>query len=178
MAKLENNSLRYGMNTQNNVSSIANNAYQQEMENQRNMQNQTTVRQKTLLEALDKAATEKAMIRDRIFVVDPKTGAGAYNPKDPNDIKRLDDEIARASRDAAYPYLYQEKMIRESIPTRQTVDIDGSLVTTMSDQGYSYMDALAARHPDIFSNAKSNGLNVGDYLQGSRPFTSLPIGGR
>ena len=50
--KLENNSLKHGINAYNGVQGAYNNAYQQEMENQRNMQTQITQRQKTLLEGM------------------------------------------------------------------------------------------------------------------------------
>ena len=175
MAKLENNSLKYGMNTQNNVSSIANNAYQQEMENQRNMQNQVTVRQKTLLDAITRASDEKERIRDKVFGV--KDGVSLFNPKDAAHVKQLDDEIARAGRDAAYPYLRTEMNIRNSMPTKQFLDEKGELVTTTSDQGYSYITAPAAQHPQIIANAKRSGLNLPNYLQQSMPYGSLPLWG-
>ena len=176
MAKLENNSLRYGMNTQNNVSSIANNAYQQEMANQRDMQNQITHRQDTLLKALSLASAEKTAIRDKLFGVDEK-GISRFNPKDAAQVQQLDDEVARSSRDAAYPYLRTEQAIRDSMPTKQFLNEKGELISTTSDRGHSYITAPAAQHPQIIANAKRSGLNLPDYLQQSMPYGSLPLWG-
>ena len=172
--KLENNSLKYGINSANNANSAFSNAYNQEMENQRNVQTQTTQRQKTLLDALDRASNEKAMIRDRLFGVDPKTGLSNFNPKDATQVQQLDDEIARSSRDAAYPYLRSEAMFRDSIPRKQVLDINGNLVETMSDQGFSYITAPAAKHPDVVGDANRSGLSLDNYLKQTLPYGSLP----
>ena len=172
--KLENNSLKYGMDSAKNANSAFSNAYNQEMESQRNMQTQTTQRQKTLLDALDRASNEKAMIRDRLFGVDPKTGVSLFNPKDVTQIQQLDDEIARSSRDSAYPYLRTEAMVRDSMPRKQVLDINGNIVDTISDQGFSYITAPAAKHPDVIGDANKSGLSLDNYLKQTLPYGSLP----
>lgn len=172
--KLENNSLKYGITSANNANSAFSNAYNQEMANQREMMIQTTQRQKTLLDALDRASNEKTAIRDSLFAVDPKTGLSSFNPKNPAHVQQLDDEIARSGRDAAFPFLYSEKMIRESIPNMRFVDEQGNLVTTMSNRGVSFITPQAAKHPDIIANANRSGLGLDDYLGQSEPHTVLP----
>ena len=84
--KLENNSLKYGMNSANNANNAFSNAYNQEMANQRDMQGQVTQRQKTLLEAATQEANDKQQERDRIYGYNPQKGTftKVYDPANPN----------------------------------------------------------------------------------------------
>ena len=176
--KLENNSLKYGMNVDNNVTSTYNNAYQNEMANQRDMQSQITQRQKTLLEAINNENTTKLQMQDRLFGYNPNTGTYAVNPagmtKD-EAIANLGEYTKAVNENIkghVQPYGDVKSELRDTIPATTIVDPNGDIQTIRGRYPYPVMTGEAVTHPDYKQRASLLGWgdNTSGYLRMVAPW--------
>ena len=142
--KLENNSLKYGMNAYNGVQGAYNNAYQQEMENQRNMQTQVTERQKTLLSLLNSEHGVGTDIRGggQTGGIRGAGGSGGNIQATPSTVASMNTNVFNAKD----PYERLEVQINQSMPKRMYIDEAGDWRDKYSDRGFSYVA------PNIYSD--------------------------
>ena len=150
--KLENNSLKYGMNSANNANSAFNNAYNQEMANQRDMQQQVTERQKTLLGALN---SELAVGNEAVGGTGMSKGTGTYGgygniPWTPQTVAGVNTNVL--DNKARYDKLYRE--VQETMPRKGYLKDDGTLGFMQSDRGFSYADINTYGDPKVLAYAQ------------------------
>ena len=139
--KLENNSLRYGTSVHNNATSAYNSAYQQEMENQRNMQSQVTQRQRTLLDAINSENAYKQAERDRAFGYGSQTGYGGRPAPTEEELQTYTDNFNKLQSKNTANYANLSNRLANSMPNRIVINpIDGTPMSLPSDQGYSYVN--------------------------------------
>ena len=153
--KLENNSLKYGINAYNGVQGAYNNAYQQEMENQRNMQTQITQRQKTLLEGMIAENNYKQAERNMYYGFDSKTGKGHIMGADPNYDKGINDILETNT----VPLRQFDRLVKETVPYTYGLNEDGSIAKPMmSAIPFSNVSAGVVYHPDNVAKAQAEGI--------------------
>ena len=161
--KLENNSLKYGMNSANNANNAFSNAYNQEMANQRDMQGQVTQRQKTLLEAAVQEANYKQQERDRVYGYNPqtKTFAKVYDPSNPN---AYDIAINKTIENNTQPFRTIVDNTVGTLPTWTETDENGNILPSrQSVLPFSGVSQGVMYHPDELARAKALGLSPEDY---------------
>ena len=172
--KLENNSLKYGINAYNGVQGAYNNAYQQEMENQRNMQTQVTQRQRTLLDSLN---SEFAVGTNAQGGGSGHTrGGGTYGGGSniPYTAATLDAMEQNVLDDKArYDKFYRET--QESMPTRGYLKPDGTLGFAQSDRGFSYTTANTYGDPKVLAFAKQYNISPRQAFMQLHPNHSAPL---
>ena len=150
--KLENNSLKYGMNSANNANSAFNNAYNQEMANQRDMQQQVTERQKTLLGSLN---SELAVGNEAVAGTGMSKGTGTYGgysntPWTPQTVAGVNTNVL--GNKARYDKFYDE--VQQTMPRRAMLGEDGKITYRESDRGFSYANPNVYGDPDVLAYAK------------------------
>ena len=172
--KLENNSLKYGMNSANNANNAFNNAYNQEMANQRDMQQQVTERQKTLLGALN---SELAVGNEAVGGAGMSKGTGTYGgygniPWTPQTVAEVNSNVL--ANKARYDKLYDE--VQQTMPTRLSLNPDGTISQAFSDKGFSYAAPNMYGDPDVISFANKYNITPQQAFQQLHPkyATSLP----
>ena len=163
--KLENNSLKYGINAYNGVQGAYNNAYQQEMENQRNMQNQITNRQRTLLDAATQEATYKQQERDRIYGYNPqtKTFAKIYDPSNPN---AYDLAVNTTLENSTQPFRTIRDSTEQSLPVWRDIDINGNIEDArQSTLPFNAVSRGVIYHPTNVAAAKALNISPEEYAK-------------
>ena len=163
--KLENNSLKYGMNSANNANSAFNNAYNQEMANQRDMQGQITQRQKTLLEAATQEANYKQQERDRIYGYNPQNGTFTkiYDPANPN---AYDLAVNTAIENSTQPFRMIRDSTEQSLPVWRDIDINGNIEDArQSTLPFNAVSQGVIYHPTNVAEAKALGLSPEEYIR-------------
>lgn len=161
--KLENNSLKYGTNAYNGVQGAYNNAYQQEMENQRNMQGQVTQRQKTLLEAAAQEANYKQQERDRVYGYNPqtKTFAKVYDPFNPN---AYDIAINKTIENNTQPFRTVIDNTVGTLPTWTETDENGNILPArQSVLPFNGVSQGVIYNPDEVAKAKALNITPREY---------------
>ena len=153
--KLENNSLRYGVNSANNANSAFNNAYNQEMANQRDMQGQISQRQKTLLEGMVAENNYKQAERNMYYGFDSKTGKGHIMGADPSYDKGINDILETNTA----PLRKFDRLVKETVPYTYGLNEDGSIAKPMmSAIPFSNVSTGVVYHPDNVAKAQAEGI--------------------
>ena len=172
--KLENNSLKYGINAYNGVQGAYNNAYQQEMENQRNMQEQVTQRQRTLLDSLNSEFEVGANAQGGGS--GHTRGGGTYGGGSniPYTAATLDAIEQNVLDDKArYDKFYRET--QETMPTRLSLNPDGTVSKAFSDKGFSYISPNMYGDPKVLAFAKQNDIDPRQAFQYLHPKYATPL---
>ena len=163
--KLENNSLKYGMNSANNANNAFSNAYNQEMANQRDMQGQITQRQKTLLEAATQEANYKQQERDRIYGYNPqtKTFAKVYDPSKPN---AYDLAVNAALENSTQPFRTVSDNTKGTLPLWRNIDGSGQIHDAVqSVLPFNAVSQGVVYHPTNVAEAKALGMSPEEYAR-------------
>jgi hypothetical protein len=174
MAKLENNSLKYGVNSANNANNAFSNAYNQEMDTQRNMQVQTTMRQKTLLEAMKGEQEEKLAFQKQFFGYDPRTGQAAKDINDPALQKQYVDEVNKNMKAGLMPNTRLRAEIYDSMPRELYVDRQGELGTRYTPYGFSRITPAALVSQEAADKASSLNTDPVNMFRLYEPGMKLP----
>ena len=167
--KLENNSLKYGMNSANNANNAFSNAYNQEMANQRDMQGQVTQRQKTLLEAAVQEANYKQQERDRIYGYNPQKGTftKVYDPANPN---AYDLAVNKTIENNTQPFRTIIDNTVGTLPTWTEVDEKGNILPArQSTLPFNAVSQGVIYHPEEVAKAKAMGMTPEDYNRSMYP---------
>lgn len=171
--KLENNSLKYGINAYNGVQGAYNNAYQQEMENQRNMQGQTTQRQKTLLEAVKDENQQRLAFQQAYFGYAPKTGT-TIRPMDEANLRAYRNEVNANIQAGLEPNTALRAEIYDTMPKELFVNANGEAGTRYTPFGFSRVTPQFLNHPDVTNKAAGLNITPADMLRRYEPGTRLP----
>ena len=172
--KLENNSLRYGMNSANNANNAFSNAYNQEMETQRNMQGQATMRQRTLLDAIKGEQEEKLAFQKQFFGYDPKTGRTAKNIDDPVLQQQYIDEVNKNMEAGLMPNTRLRADIYDSMNKELYVDPAGKVGTRYTPRGFSSITSAVLSNPETTSRAKALNTDPINMFRMYEPGMRLP----
>ena len=171
--KLENNSLKYGMNSANNANNAFNNAYNQEMANQRDMQQQVTERQKTLLGALN---SELAVGNEAVGGAGMSKGTGTYGgygniPWTPQTVAEVNNNVL--ANKARYDKFYNE--VQNTMPRRAILGSDGNIAFVPSDRGFAYADINTYGNDKVFAHAQKYGITPQQAFQQLHPGYSASL---
>ena len=172
--KLENNSLKYGMNSANNANNAFSNAYNQEMETQRNMQSQSTMRQRTLLDAIKGEQEEKLVFQKQFFGYDPKTGKMAKNINDPVLQQQYIDEVNRNMKAGLMPNTRLRAEIYDTMPQEIYVNPNGEVGTRYTPRGFSSITPAVLSNPEVLGKAKSYNTDPMNMFRIYEPGMRLP----
>ena len=172
--KLENNSLKYGLNSANNANSAFSNAYNQEMANQREMMIQTTHRQKTLLEAIKGEQEEKLAFQKQFFGYDPKSGTYMKNVSDPALQQQYADEVNKNMEAGLMPNTRLRADIYDSMTKELYVNPEGKVGTRYTPRGFSSATPAVLSNPEIINKAKSFNTDPVNMFRMYEPGIKLP----
>lgn len=160
--KLENNSLKYGMNAYNGVQGAYNNAYQQEMENQRNMQGQVTQRQKTLLEAAKEEAVYKQNERNALYGANTRDGNAHWMGADAN----YDQEVNTILENNTQPFRTVSDNTKGTLPLWRDIDGSGQIADAkQSPLPFNAVSQGVIYHPINVAEAKVLGMSPEEYVR-------------
>ena len=160
--KLENNSLKYGMNSANNANNAFSNAYNQEMANQRDMQGQVTQRQKTLLEAATQEANYKQNERNALYGVNARDGKTHWMGADAN----YDQEVNTILENNTQPFRIIRDSTEQSLPVWRDIDINGNIEDArQSTLPFNAVSQGVVYHPTNVAAAKALGMSPEEYTR-------------
>lgn len=160
--KLENNSLKYGMNSANNANSAFSNAYNQEMANQRDMQGQVTQRQKTLLEAAVQEANYKQNERNALYGMNTRDGKTHWMGADAN----YDQEVNTILENNTQPFRMIRDSTEQSLPVWRDIDINGNIEDArQSTLPFNAVSQGVIYHPTNVAAAKALGMSPEEYVR-------------
>ena len=160
--KLENNSLKYGMNSANNANNAFSNAYNQEMANQRDMQGQVTQRQKTLLEAATEEANYKQNERNALYGVNARDGKTHWMGADAN----YDQEVNTILENNTQPFRIIRDSTEQSLPVWRDIDINGNIEDArQSTLPFNAVSQGVVYHPTNVAAAKALGMSPEEYTR-------------
>ena len=160
--KLENNSLKYGINSANNANSAFSNAYNQEMANQRGMQEQVTQRQKTLLEAAVQEANYKQNERNALYGVNARDGKTHWMGADAN----YDQEVNTILENNTQPFRTVSDNTKGTLPLWRDIDGSGKIADAKQSQlPFSAVSQGVIYHPTNVAEAKALGMSPEEYTR-------------
>ena len=160
--KLENNSLKYGMNSANNANNAFSNAYNQEMANQRDMQGQITQRQKTLLEAATEEANYKQNERNALYGINARDGKTHWMGADAN----YDQEVNTILENNTQPFRMIRDSTEQSLPVWRDIDINGNIEDArQSTLPFNAVSHGVVYHPTNVAAAKALGMSPEEYVR-------------
>ena len=164
--KLENNSLKYGMNSANNANNAFSNAYNQEMANQRDMQGQISQRQKTLLEGLIAENNYKQAERGMYYGFDSKTGKGHIMGADP----KYDEGVNHILKANVEPLKTFRANVGRTMPYHVGISSDGTISQPVrSTYPFNTVSSGVVYHPDNVAKAELEGLSPEDAYMRYHP---------
>ena len=160
--KLENNSLKYGMNSANNANNAFSNAYNQEMANQRDMQGQVTQRQKTLLEAAKEEANYKQNERNALYGMNTRDGNAHFMGADAN----YDQEVNTILENNTQPFRTVSDNTKGTLPLWRDIDGSGKIADAkQSPLPFNAVSQGVIYHPTNVAEAKALGMSPEEYIR-------------
>ena len=173
--KLENNSLKYGMNSANNANNAFSNAYNQEMANQRDMQGQVTQRQKTLLEGLIAENNYKQAERNALYGANTRDGNAHYMGAD----KSYDEKVNDILKANVEPLATFGANVGRTMPYHIGISSDGTISNPVrSTYPFNTVSSGVVYHPDNVVKAEAEGLSPEDAYMKYHPLYVQQKGGR
>ena len=173
--KLENNSLKYGINAYNGVQGAFNNAYQQEMENQRDMQGQISQRQKTLLEGIIAENNYKQAERNALYGANTRDGNAHYMGAD----KSYDEKVNDILKTNVAPLGTFRSNVGNTMPWYVGIAPDGTINDPVrSTYPFNVVSTGVVYHPENVLAAEAEGLTPEDRYSRYHPLYVQQKGNR